>query len=139
VLVVLVIFAGVVGQTVILLMTQISFRSDLELVGLTVTVLRALPFFVGVIDASLGVLTLVLSAGVFAQTFKSWPIKRWSQSQPLLASLSSSKVQPSFSAIFTPESPSHTVYLPGFPVEVGLAGLPVMDVLVYSGWEVLFM
>jgi hypothetical protein len=71
VLVVLVIFAGVVGQTVILLMTQISFRSDLELVGLTVKVLRAVPFVVGVIDASLGVLTLVLSAGVFAQTFKS--------------------------------------------------------------------
>jgi hypothetical protein len=74
--VVLVILAGVVGQTVILLITQISLRSDLELIGFIVTVLEAVPFFVGIIDALLGVSTLVSSAGVYAQTFNSWPIKR---------------------------------------------------------------
>jgi hypothetical protein len=94
---------GVAGHRVVVLITQISLISEaVGLEGLTVTVLKAVPFCVGVTGFEVdwpGGTTFVLPAGVFLQTLTSCPIIKLSQSQPGLALLRSSKVQPSFSAI----------------------------------------
>jgi hypothetical protein len=64
------------GHEVVVLMTQISLRSEAAgVLGLTVTVLRAVAFQVGepgfVVDAAAGFTTFVLSFGVFLHTLSS--------------------------------------------------------------------